>query len=384
MRKKIRIVVVAGVIAAVGGIAIAARDAKDEGKAAAPPAGAPMAPQVPVAEVITRTVAPSAEYTGFLAAPKTVELRSRVGGAVDAVSVPEGSLVRKGQLLFQIDPRPFQVTLDTAAAQLQQAEVLASQAQADFDRAERLVATGAVARKTYDDAVSARSARQAQVQAAKAAVAAARLDLSYARVTAPIAGRVDRVLVTEGNLVSGGVAGAATLLTTIVSIDPLHVYFDIDEATYLNVVSRSRPCSILHDLGLTEAHNHKETGCQCFAVEGARAAETFAQGLGWSEERCTQLADAISLHLNVRVGLEHGAEAHLLHEGAALDVIGARIHEIHPSTRDQLLTAYPRHGFKAEMSKAMKEQAKRRPQSRAAFLTGIGFIGMIRSAPFAD
>ncbi|EPE4129432.1 MULTISPECIES: efflux RND transporter periplasmic adaptor subunit [Pseudomonas] len=241
MRKKIRILVVAGVIAAVGGIAIAARDAKDEGKAAAPPAGAPMAPQVPVAEVITRTVAPSAEYTGFLAAPKTVELRSRVGGAVDAVSVPEGSLVRKGQLLFQIDPRPFQVALDTATAQLRQAEVLASQAQADFDRAERLVATGAVARKTYDDAVSARSARQAQVQAAKAAVAAARLDLSFARVTAPIAGRVDRVLVTEGNLVSGGGAGGATLLTTIVSIDPLHVYFDIDEATYLNIVSRSRP-----------------------------------------------------------------------------------------------------------------------------------------------
>ena len=81
------------------------------------------------------------------------------------------------------------------------------------------------------------------MQAAKAAVAAARLDLSYARVTAPIAGRVDRVLVTEGNLVSGGVAGAATLLTTIVSIDPLHVYFDIDEATYLNVVSRSRPAA---------------------------------------------------------------------------------------------------------------------------------------------
>ncbi|ENZ3548689.1 efflux RND transporter periplasmic adaptor subunit [Pseudomonas aeruginosa] len=243
MRKKIRIIVVAGVIAAVGGIAIAARDAKDEGKAAAPPAGAPMAPQVPVAEVITRTVAPSAEYTGFLAAPKTVELRSRVGGAVDAVSVPEGSLVRKGQLLFQIDPRPFQVALDTAVAQLRQAEVLASQAQADFDRAERLVATGAVARKTYDDAASARNARQAQVQAAKAAVAAAQLDLSYARVTAPIAGRVDRVLVTEGNLVSGGGAGAATLLTTIVSIDPLHVYFDIDEATYLNVVSRSRPAA---------------------------------------------------------------------------------------------------------------------------------------------
>lgn len=244
MRRRIRIVVVAGVVAAVGGIAFASRDAsKDEGKATAPPPGSPMAPQVPVAEVITRMIAPSAEFTGFLAAPKTVELRSRVGGAVDAVSVPEGSLVRKGQLLFQIDPRPFQVAMDTAAAQLRQAEVLASQAQADFDRAERLVSTGAVSRKTYEDAVSARSARQAQVQAAKAAVAAVRLDLSYARITAPISGRVDRVLVTEGNLVSGGAAGAATLLTTIVSIDPVHVYFDIDEATYLNVVRRSRPDS---------------------------------------------------------------------------------------------------------------------------------------------
>ncbi|MFD3434450.1 efflux RND transporter periplasmic adaptor subunit [Alteromonas macleodii] len=231
MHKKIRIILVASVIAAVGGIAVAARDGKDESKPAAPPpAGAPMAPQVPVAEAITRTITPSTEFTGFLAAPKVVELRSRVGGAVDAVSVPEGSLVRKGQLLFQIDPRPFQVALDTATAQLRQAEVLSSQAQADFDRAERLVATGALSRKTYDDAVSARNARQAQVQAAKATVAAAQLDLSYARVSAPIAGRVDRVLVTEGNLVSGGGAGAATLLTTIVSID---------HATYHDRVHRS-------------------------------------------------------------------------------------------------------------------------------------------------
>lgn len=241
MRRNFKIAVVASVIAAVGGIAVASRDTKDEGKAAASPTGAPQAPQVPAAEVITRTITPSTEFTGFMAAPKTVELRSRVGGAVDAVSVPEGSLVRKGQQLFQIDPRPFQVALDTAAAQLRQSEVLAGQAQADFDRAERLVSTGAVSRKTYDDAISARSARLAQVQVATAAVAAARLDLSYARITAPISGRVDRVLVTEGNLVSGGAVGAATLLTTIVSVDPVHVYFDIDEATYLNALRQSRP-----------------------------------------------------------------------------------------------------------------------------------------------
>lgn len=202
-----------------------------------------MAPQVPVAEVIQRVIAPSTDFTGYLAAPESVELRSRVSGAVDAVSVPEGSLVRKGQQLFQIDPRPFQVALDTAAAQLRQAEALASQAQADFDRAQRLVATGAVSRKTYDDAVSARNARHAEILVAKAAVAAARLDLSYARITAPISGRVDRIMVTEGNLVNGGAGGAANLLTTIVSIDPVHVYFDIDEATYLNAVRLARPDS---------------------------------------------------------------------------------------------------------------------------------------------
>lgn len=237
MRRKFKIASLVGIIAAAGTIAFVPSDVwGDEGKASAP-----MGPQVPVAEVIVRTIAPSTDFTGFLAAPKTVELRSRVGGAVDVVSVPEGSLVRKGQQLFQIDPRPFQVALDTATAQLRQAEVLAGQAQADFDRAHRLVSTGAVSRKSYDDAVSARNASQAQVQVAKAAVAAARLDLSYARITAPISGRVDRVLVTEGNLVSGGAMGAATLLTTIVSVDPVHVYFDIDEATYLNAVRHARP-----------------------------------------------------------------------------------------------------------------------------------------------
>ncbi|ARP79298.1 efflux transporter periplasmic adaptor subunit [Bordetella genomosp. 6] len=238
MRRKIKIAVMAGTVAVVAAIAFAAGETPESAGRAA---GAPAPPRVPVAEVVVRGVAPSAGFTGFLAAPRTVELRSRVGGAVDAVSVPEGSLVRKGQTLFQIDPRPFQVALDTATAQWRQADVLASQAQADFDRAQRLVSTGAVSRKTYDDAASMRRARLAQAQAAKAAVAAARLDLAYARITAPISGRVDRVLVTEGNLVSGGTAGAATLLTTIVSVDPLHAYFDIDEATYLAAVRHNRP-----------------------------------------------------------------------------------------------------------------------------------------------
>lgn len=202
--------------------------------------GAPT-PQVPVAEVVTREVAPSVEFTGHLEAAKTIDLRPRVGGAIDVVSVPEGGLVHPGQLLFQIDPRPFQVALEAARAELKQATVLLDHAKIAFGRAESLAPNGTVSRKTYDDAETTRRQRQAQVEIAKAAVAAAELDLSFTRVTAPIGGRVDRVLVTEGNLVAGGYAGASTLLTTIVSTDPVYVYFDIDEATFLDFVARARP-----------------------------------------------------------------------------------------------------------------------------------------------
>jgi gold/copper resistance efflux system membrane fusion protein len=208
-------------------------------EAAAQPAQTP-APRVPVAEVVTRKVAPAVEFTGHFEATETVQLRSRVSGEIDAVSVPEGGLVRPGELLFQIDPRPFEVALDSARAQLQQARVLLDQAGIDFRRAESLAPNGTVSRKTFDDAQAMHRQRQAQVDIAQAAVAAAELDLSFTRVTAPIAGRVDRVLVTEGNLVTGGNAGSATLLTTIVSTDPLYVYFDIDEATYLGFVARAR------------------------------------------------------------------------------------------------------------------------------------------------
>ena len=238
MKMKIGVLIVSAAIIATAGIAFA-RDSGGNDEPAA--ATAPMAPHVPVAEVLSRQIVPSAEFTGSLAAPKTVELRPRVGGAIDAVSVPEGSIVRQGQLLFQIDPRPFQVALNSAQARLKQAEALAIQANRDFERVGRLVNNGAVSRKDYDDATSTRHARQAEVQAAKAAVAAATLDLSYSRVAAPITGRVDRMLVTEGNLVSGGGTGSATLLTTIVSVNPLYAYFDIDEATFLNSVSKARP-----------------------------------------------------------------------------------------------------------------------------------------------
>lgn len=139
--------------------------------------------------------------------------------------------------------------------------------------------------------------------------------------------------------------------------------------------------SVLHDLGLTSTHLCQDTSCSCFGVEGARAARQFASKEGWSNQRCDQLAEAISLHLNVRVGLQHGAEAHLLHAGAALDVIGARARQLDADAVNHVLGAYPKLSFKTDMAEAMKGQARIRPTSRAAFLVGLGFIGLLRAAP---
>jgi HD domain len=139
--------------------------------------------------------------------------------------------------------------------------------------------------------------------------------------------------------------------------------------------------SVLHDLGLTSTHLCQDTSCSCFAVEGARAARQFASQEGWSNQRCDQLAEAISLHLNVRVGLHHGAEAHLLHAGTSLDIIGARARQLDANAVNHVLDAYPKLSLKANMVEAMKDQSRTRPESRAAFLVGLGFIGMLRAAP---
>lgn len=189
-------------------------------------------PRVPVAEVIQREIVPFSEFTGYLSSPKTVDLRSRVGGRINSVEVPEGHLVKKGDLLFQIDPHPFQIALLEAEGKLSQAEALAIQANKNYQRLKGLVNKGAVSRKDYDDALSTLAANNAQVKSAKAAVESAKLNLSYTQILAPIAGRIDRALITEGNLVTGGDTSNATHLTTIVSVDPMYAYFDIDEATF--------------------------------------------------------------------------------------------------------------------------------------------------------
>ena len=261
MKKQITVIAVAVGVAISGGLLYTATNKPDAPNPQAAAAQMPV-PQVPVAEVITRELNPTAEYTGYLSAPQSVEIKSRVGGVINSVSVPEGSYVRKGQVLFKIDPEPFQVALNTAQARLKAAEVQYSQAVLDFNRANKLVESGAVSNKVYDDALATKNNRQAQVQEAQAAVSAAKLDLSYTNITAPISGRIDRVLVTSGNLIAGGNTGNATALTTIVSVNPLYVYFDLDEKTFLNLKgqNKSGQFNLPIEMGFANTETYPYTG----------------------------------------------------------------------------------------------------------------------------
>lgn len=196
---------------------------------ASPGDGAPPPPEVSVAGVVERTVQQWDDFTGRISAVETVELRPRVSGYVQQVAFEEGQLLHKGDLLFEIDPRPYQAALARAEAELARARSEARLAGAQHERAKALVEARAISREEYETRNAASAQGNAAVRAAEAAVAAARLDLQFTRVISPIDGRAGRALVTAGNLAQAD----ATVLTTVVSQDPVHVYFEADEQTWL-------------------------------------------------------------------------------------------------------------------------------------------------------
>ena len=205
----------------------------------AKPADPPPPPAVTAAAVPEREVTDWDEFTGRLEAVDQVEIRPRVTGYIERVAFAEGKEVRKGEVLFEIDPRPYQAELARAEAQLAEARTGAELAAREVARARRLVAVQAISREEYDARVSAQAQGDASVQAAQAAVRTARLNLDWTRVRAPIAGRVSRAEITAGNLVLAG-PPTATLLTTVMSLDPVYVYFDADERTYLKYAGLAR------------------------------------------------------------------------------------------------------------------------------------------------
>jgi RND family efflux transporter MFP subunit len=203
------------------------------GQSQPPAAPPPPAPKVTVSKPVERGVVDKDEYVGRFLAIDSVEVRSRVSGYLDKIHFRDGQMVKEGDLLFTIDKRPFQNTLDQARANLAQAKANQAFTQADLDRAKQLVRDRTITEQTFDQRTQAFRSASASVQANEAAVKQAELDLQFTELSAPVAGRIGDRRVSPGNLVTGGLAGNTSMLATIVSLDPIRFEFTFDEASYL-------------------------------------------------------------------------------------------------------------------------------------------------------
>jgi RND family efflux transporter MFP subunit len=200
---------------------------------------APPPPEVSVAQVLQKRVKDWDEFTGRLQAVETVEIRPRVSGYIDLVAFTEGKVVKRGDLLFVIDPRPYKADRDRAAADLKRFRTTLDLARIEQKRVQHLKESGAVSQEEVDERDSTVAQAESNVAEAEAALESADLNMSFTRVTSPIDGRVSRAEVTKGNLVTGGNNGG-TFLTSVVSLDPIYLYFEGDEATYLRYIQLAR------------------------------------------------------------------------------------------------------------------------------------------------
>lgn len=200
--------------------------------------GMPPPPAVSVAPVLVKQISQWDDFSGRVEAVESVDLRPRVSGYIDRVNYEEGQEVRKGEVLFTIDSRSYRAELARAQADLARARSQAELGRSEAARAKKLSELQAISTETWEQRRSAAAEAQANVAAAQAAVDAARLNLEFTQVRAPISGRAGRALVTAGNLVSAG--DAASVLTTLVSLDKMHVHFDTDERTFLHYAELAR------------------------------------------------------------------------------------------------------------------------------------------------
>ncbi|MFO1093426.1 MAG: efflux RND transporter periplasmic adaptor subunit [Planctomycetaceae bacterium] len=209
----------------------------------APAAAEPKAepPKVTVAHPETRSLVDYDEYNGWTDASATVEVRARVRGHIDKVDFADGQFVKAGDLLFELDPRPFQSDIDRAQEQVLIAEAQQEAALKEEERQQGLFEKKAGTKSDLDRAIAQRKTWDSQISSAKEEVKRRELDLTYARVTAPISGKVSRAMLTAGNLVNAG--GSDPLLTTIVAVDPIWVYFSVDERALLEYRQQNRPGS---------------------------------------------------------------------------------------------------------------------------------------------
>ena len=226
---------------------------------ASSPAAPTIVPEVDVATVVQKTITDWQSYSGRLEAVEKVDVRSQVPGTIVSVNFKDGALVKKGDTLFVIDPRPYAAEVDRAEAQLAAAQARTGYTQSDWERAQRLLADNAIAKRDYDEKQNASREASANLKAAQAALETARINLGYTRITAPVAGRVSRAEITVGNVVSAG--ASATPLTTLVSVSPIYASFDADEQTYLQYLSRAKDGSkVPVELGLADESGYSRSG----------------------------------------------------------------------------------------------------------------------------
>lgn len=211
-----------------------------------PAGGPPGAPPVTVAAAVQRTVTDIEEFTGRLEAPRSVEIRPRIGGTIDKVHFRDGQRVAQGALLFTIDPKPFQAELSRAQSQLTSARSRAALATADLARAKKLLDSKAVSAQEFDQLTSGAATSGADIAAAEAAVRVAQLNLGYTSVRAPMAGQLSRAIITEGNLVND-----QSVLTTLVATQTVYAYFDGSEQTFLRL-RKGDPGQRLVHMGLAD------------------------------------------------------------------------------------------------------------------------------------
>lgn len=202
---------------------------------AATEAVASAAPPAPVttAKPLVKEIVEWDEFTGQFAAVDSVELRARVSGYLQSIHFTDGQMVNEGDLLFVIDPRPFEISLASAEAALVSAQARADLAKQQLDRAEKLKQSDFVSQSTFDERLQELQSANADAEVARAAINAVKLNLEYTRIMAPLSGRIGVHEVSIGNLVTGGDAGNTTRLTTLVSLDPIHLTFDVSESDFL-------------------------------------------------------------------------------------------------------------------------------------------------------
>jgi RND family efflux transporter MFP subunit len=202
------------------------------------PSGTPTAVApvpVTVSYPVEREVTESVEFTARTAAVDSVEVRAHVWGYLQKVNFKEGDMVHEGEVLFEIDPRPYETLLKQAKAKVRQDEAQLRFDEEEYQRQFNTYRAGAGSKSELDKAAAARDVDRANIAADNALVASRQLDLDYTKVVAPVSGRVSRFVVTVGNLIRAGDQNGGTLLTTIVSVDPMYAYFDVDESTALRV-----------------------------------------------------------------------------------------------------------------------------------------------------